>query len=392
MEHINVTAPNQNPRNISPCGKFIRFNDLLGEGGFKRVYKAINTVQGFEVAWNEVEVDQNDLVNLVNEVQILGQLDHPNIIKLLDAWMTTDETYLNFITEIMSSGCLSSYLSKVPYINQNVIKRWAYQTLEGIEYLHSLSPPVIHRDLKSSNIFINGTDGIVKIGDLGLAIRMENGPVQGLAGTLGYMAPEVLSGGSYTEKADLFSFGMVLLELMTGEVPYSECKTVEEMNKKVLNLELPDAFSRLTSKNEEARRVILACFCPEAERVSAAQLFNYPFFNEEDNAMSDEQTISYCTYIPNDVATFLRSSHNEDSLSWFQSSRKGVNIKTWGNETPQGRPMSEFLPTVAGTNQEQFLHTDFHSVSETLTTSGTHSGLSSSILSYSPLPKRVGYS
>lgn len=144
------------------------------------------------------------------------------------------KTYtVNFITELFTSGTLRQYRKRHKALDEEVRKRWAWQILCGLVYLHGHTPPIIHRDLKCDNIFINGSDGTVKIGDLGLAtlLRGTTAP-QSVLGTPEFMAPELYE-EDYDAKVDVYSFGMCLLELDTMDYPYSECKNAAQIYRKV---------------------------------------------------------------------------------------------------------------------------------------------------------------
>jgi WNK lysine deficient protein kinase len=106
---------------------------------------------------------------------------HPNIINLHDYWYTDGEFV--FITELMTSGTLRDYIQKLQNPSLKIIKRWSRQILKGLLYLHSLSPSIIHRDIKCDNIFVNGSHGEIKIGDMGTA-KMKHGKKYTLIGTL----------------------------------------------------------------------------------------------------------------------------------------------------------------------------------------------------------------
>ena len=95
------------------------------------------------------------------------------------------------------------------------VKGWESQVLQGLHYFHSHNPPIIHRDIKCDNIFVNGNHGEVKIGDLGLATIMWQAHVHSVIGTPKFMAPELY------ELVDIYSFGMCLLEMVTFEYPYN---------------------------------------------------------------------------------------------------------------------------------------------------------------------------
>ncbi|CAG8489697.1 7673_t:CDS:2, partial [Racocetra fulgida] len=122
-------------------------------------------------------------------------------------------------------------------------KRWSRQILKGLIYLHSHNPPIIHRDIKCDNIFINGAHGEVKIGDMGTA-KMKLGKKYTVIGTPEFMAPEMYEEKGYNEKVDIYAFGMCLLEMVTGEYPYIECENAPQPE--VVLLTADNAKTQLT--------------------------------------------------------------------------------------------------------------------------------------------------
>ncbi|XP_022751996.1 probable serine/threonine-protein kinase WNK6 isoform X2 [Durio zibethinus] len=154
------------------------------------------------------------------------------------------------------------------------VKNWARQILTGLNYLHSHDPPVIHRDLKCDNIFINGNQGEVKIGDLGLATVLEQSNAKSVIGTPEFMAPELYD-ENYNELVDIYSFGMCMLEMVTFEYPYSECRNSAQIYKKVSSGIKPAALSRVNDK--EMKLFIEKCLVPASQRLSAKELLMDPF-------------------------------------------------------------------------------------------------------------------
>ncbi|KAG2251906.1 hypothetical protein Bca52824_082042 [Brassica carinata] len=210
-----------------PTGRYIRYHDVLGRGAFKTVYKAFDEVDGIEVAWN--------LVSIEDVMQMPGQLEalkHENIIKLFNSWVDEKNKTINMITELFTSGSLRLYRKKHRKVDPKAIKNWARQILKGLTYLHSQKPPVIHRDLKCDNIFVNGNTGEIKIGDLGLATVLQQPTARSVIGTPEFMAPELYE-EEYTELVDIYSFGMCMLEMVTCEYPYNECRNQAQIYKKV---------------------------------------------------------------------------------------------------------------------------------------------------------------
>ena len=134
------------------------------------------------------------------------------------------------------------------------VRSWAQQILEGLHYLHNHTPCIIHRDLNCNNIFVNGNTGILNIGDLGLAATLGNDHVaQTIIGTLEFMAPKLYE-EDYDELVDIYSFGMCLLEMITLEIPYSECCCIAQIYKKVSSGIRPAALEKVT--DQESRQLI----------------------------------------------------------------------------------------------------------------------------------------
>ncbi|CAF1767904.1 unnamed protein product [Brassica napus] len=271
-----------------PTGRYGRFAEVLGRGAMKTVYKAIDEMLGIEVAWSQVKLKEVlrssvDLQRLYSEVHLLSTLNHKSIIRFYTSWIDVHSHTLNFITELFTSGTLRQYKNKYLRIDIRAIKSWARQILEGLVYLHGHDPPVIHRDLKCDNIFVNGHLGQVKIGDLGLARMLRDcHAATSVIGTPEFMAPELYE-ENYNELIDVYSFGMCFLEMITSEFPYSECNNPAQIYKKVVAGKLPGAFYRV--EDIEAQRFIGKCLVPASKRVSARELLQDPFLASDESWM-----------------------------------------------------------------------------------------------------------
>ncbi|GAB4851977.1 hypothetical protein Ancab_016168 [Ancistrocladus abbreviatus] len=262
-----------------PSGRYIRYNEILGKGAFKTVYKAFDEVNGIEVAWNQVNIDEilqspEQLSRLYSEVHLLKSLKHENILKCYYSWVDDINKTINMITELFTSGSLSKYRKKHKQVDMKAIKNWARKILRGLQYLHSLDPPIIHRDLKCDNIFVNGNTGEVKVGDLGLAVVMRQPKAHSVIGTPEFMAPELYE-EEYNELVDIYSFGMCILEMITCEYPYSECKNPAQIYKKVISGIKPASLGKVT--DPEVKQFIEKCLLPASMRLPAAELLKDPF-------------------------------------------------------------------------------------------------------------------
>ncbi|CAN8245616.1 unnamed protein product [Cochlearia groenlandica] len=257
-----------------PSGRYIRYNDVLGRGAFKTVYKAFDELEGIEVAWNLMSIEDvmqmpGQLERLYSEVHLLKALKHENIIKLFYSWVDDKNKTINMITELFTSGSLRVYRKKHRKVDCKAIKNWARQILKGLHYLHSQSPPVIHRDLKCDNIFVNGNTGEVKIGDLGLAAVMQQPTARSVIGTPEFMAPELYE-EEYNELVDIYSFGMCMLEMVTCEYPYSECRNQAQIYKKVTSGIKPQSLSKVD--DPQVKQFIEKCLLPAPSRPTALDL------------------------------------------------------------------------------------------------------------------------
>ena len=261
---------------VSPNGRYAKLNVVLGKGAYKVVYKAIDREEGYEVAWNCFQTSRQEFNELSQEIEILKRVRHPNIINFHDCWYNNVEFI--FITELMTSGTLREYIRKLQQPNMKIVKRWCRQILKGLLYLHSHDPPIIHRDIKCDNIFINGAHGEVKIGDMGTA-KMKLGRKYTVIGTPEFMAPEMYEEKGYSEKVDVYAFGMCLLEMVTGEYPYSECTNAAQIYKKVTQGIKPDCVSRV--QDTEVIDLINKCLCDEAERWSVSEVLDHIFLTVE---------------------------------------------------------------------------------------------------------------
>ncbi|KAI9473498.1 MAG: kinase-like domain-containing protein [Benjaminiella poitrasii] len=262
---------------VSNNGRFAKLNTFLGKGAFKVVYKAIDREEGYEVAWNVLQITRQEVKALGHEIEILKSVRHPNIIAFHDAWYNDSEFV--FITELMTSGTLREYIRKLsPLPNMKIVKRWCRQILKGLVYLHGHKPTIIHRDIKCDNIFINGAHGEIKIGDMGTA-EMKIDKKYTVIGTPEFMAPEMYEEKGYSEKVDIYAFGMCLLEMVTGEYPYNECTNAAQVFKKVTQTIRPECLSRV--QDPEVLTLINNCLSSEHERMSAQEILEHSFLAVE---------------------------------------------------------------------------------------------------------------
>ncbi|KAL7855670.1 hypothetical protein AOLI_G00192740 [Acnodon oligacanthus] len=206
----------------------LSLEEVIGVGGFGKVYRG--TWRGELVAVKAARQDPDEDIsvtaqNVRNEARLFAMLTHPNIIALKGVCL--QEPNLCLIMEYASGGPLSRALAgrRIP---PHVLVNWAVQIARGMLYLHNEAiVPVIHRDLKSNNILLaqpiekDGIEGkTLKITDFGLAREWHKTTKMSTAGTYAWMAPEVIKSSTFSKGSDVWSYGVLLWELLTGEAPY----------------------------------------------------------------------------------------------------------------------------------------------------------------------------
>uniref|UniRef100_A0A3B5LEM1 Protein kinase domain-containing protein n=1 Tax=Xiphophorus couchianus TaxID=32473 RepID=A0A3B5LEM1_9TELE len=236
----NEEEPGMKAVSTSPGGRFLKFDIELGRGSFKTVYKGLDTDTWVEVAWCELQerkLSKAERQRFKEEAEMLKALQHPNIVRFYDFWESPvkGKKCIVLVTELMTSGTLKTYLKRFKVMKPKVLRRWCRQILKGLHFLHTRTPPIIHRDLKCDNIFITGPTGSVKIGDLGLATLKRASFAKSVIGTPEFMAPEMYE-EHYDEAVDVYAFGMCMLEMATSEYPYSECQNAAQIYRKVTSV------------------------------------------------------------------------------------------------------------------------------------------------------------
>ncbi|KAH0976764.1 hypothetical protein GBA52_026483 [Prunus armeniaca] len=211
-------AAQEKPGNWEIDRRLLKIGDRIASGSCGDLYRGIYLGQDVAVKILRSE-HLNDALEdeFAQEVAILRKVHHRNVVCFIGA--CTKSPHLCIVTEYMPGGSLYDYLHK----NHNVLKlsellKFAIDVCKGMEYLHHKN--IIHRDLKTANLLMD-TNNVVKVADFGVArFQNQEGVMTAETGTYRWMAPEVINHQPYDQKADVFSFAIVLWELVTAKVPY----------------------------------------------------------------------------------------------------------------------------------------------------------------------------
>ncbi|KAM7527394.1 hypothetical protein LguiB_030804 [Lonicera macranthoides] len=233
----NIAAQTFTYRELATATRNFRRECLIGEGGFGRVYKGKLEKTGQVVAVKQLDRNgcQGNREFLV-EVLMLSLLHHQNLVNLIGYCADGDQRLL--VYEFMPLGSLEDHLLELPKgqapLDWSTRMKIALNAAKGLEYLHDKAdPPVIYRDLKSSNILLD-REYNAKLSDFGLAKLGPMGDKSHVSsrvmGTYGYCAPEYQKTGQLTVKSDIYSFGVVFLELITGRRTIDTARRKDEQN------------------------------------------------------------------------------------------------------------------------------------------------------------------
>ncbi|EKM82649.1 hypothetical protein AGABI1DRAFT_68456 [Agaricus bisporus var. burnettii JB137-S8] len=268
----------------SKSNKWIK-GALIGAGSFGKVYLGMDASNGLLMAVKQVELPTGSLPNqerkksmlnaLEREIELLKNLQHENIVQYL--YSSVDDEFLNIFLEYVPGGSVATLLRNYGAFEETLVKNFVRQILSGLSYLHERD--IIHRDIKGANILVDNKGG-VKISDFGISKKVNDNLLAtkmhrfSLQGSVFWMAPEVVKQSGHTLKADIWSVGCLVVEMLTGEHPWAQLTQMQAIFK-IGSSARPSMPSDISS---EAVDFLETTFILDQNaRPSAPELSQHPF-------------------------------------------------------------------------------------------------------------------
>lgn len=341
--------------------------EQIGKGGFGEVYRAIQLEVDREVALKVIRPEFANLPNFVRrfqaEARVAGSLEHPHIIPVYDYWRSPDGAF--FVMRYLRGGSLRDRIANRQLTVKQVVEIFDH-IASAVAFAHRND--VIHCDLKPSNVLFDSTDHVY-LTDFGIARTIHNNDTNGhVSGSPIYISPEQILREEITPKSDIYSLGIMLFEMLTGQHPFADCKTVEEIFDKHLYGTLPpihrfvpglpssldDVLATATAKNPALRyldalqmamtfRQVIKPVNPDLPLDSVIEVNN--FIEVDTLQIPTDSTMVFET-----VAVELRNPYKglrafnvEDAADFFG---RGGLVQQLANRLQINTPFSNFLALV----------------------------------------------
>lgn len=259
----------------------------IGEGSFGIVFKATYKKTGATYAIKAIDkrnkTNQEGKTYFKREIEIMYKIRHPNIVRLYTHF--EDDSYCYFVMEYISKGNLYDNIAKQrkKCFDAKTVANYMKDLLSAVYYLHSMDPPIIHRDIKLENVLLN-EDGVIKLTDFGWSNYIFSDEVRDtFCGTPVYLAPEMIDRKEHDHNVDIWCIGVMMFELITGKLPFNTTnKILLEDSIRNLKINWP------SDMNNQVRDLISRILKIEpSKRLQIENIFKHPFFTSNFTNLND---------------------------------------------------------------------------------------------------------
>jgi len=303
---------------MKEIGDYLYYPKRIGRGSYSQVFKGYHKDTLEPVAIKKIDLFAISKLaeQLKAEIEIMKQVDHPNILKLYDTITDENDEYLYLILEYCKHGDLAYYIKKRP-LNEEYARKYMQQMSSALQHLYARN--IMHRDIKPHNVLLADKD-TVKLSDFGFArIVEENQMIETLCGSPLYMAPEICNNMQYTIKADLWSIGVLLYEMVTGNPPYC-ARNHLELIKKLMREEF--RFPSYLAISPECKELITRLLTKDPEdRINWDDFFHHvwlrPTIDEDNDLLRRIDSMFSPTRAGKKVTNILNEPYAEDDADLF---------------------------------------------------------------------------
>ena len=301
---------------------------LLGEGSFGKAFLCKNESNDTICVIKQITIEdmnEKEKDDVYNEAQILGKLDHQNIIKLFEVFDSKKPKHtLNIVTEYADGGDLSEKIksqNNKPFTESEILDYFT-QICLALKHIHEKK--IIHRDLKSGNVFLM-KNGLVKLGDFGIAKGFQNtmDKAKTMVGTPYYLSPEILENKPYDSKSDIWSLGVLLYEMMTFKMPFN-ANSLPMLSVKILrgNYTPPPAVY-----TKDLREIVTKCLLVDPKkRPTIQEILRMPIIQNRIKNFLDE--IQYNKEFSRTIAKKYKENKQKQTIKSKENAINGISEET----------------------------------------------------------------
>jgi calcium-dependent protein kinase len=279
--------------NLAPITDTYQFIGVLGSGSFAEVRKAIHVPSQSVRAVKSIPVtyaSEDAIDRLMKEVSILKLLDHPHIIRIFEVFRNKDKLFI--VTELCTGGELFDRIKELKRFTENMAAKYMAEIVSAVMHCHERG--VVHRDLKPENLLFESIrhDARLKLIDFGTSHVMVNDrKMTRLTGSHYYIAPEVI-GGSYDEKCDVWSLGVILYIMLVGMPPFNG-RTEAEILSRVQSAPVSFTHGNWTGVSEEVKALILKMLKKDpTTRLSISEVFSDPWLQARSSSRVQDRELA----------------------------------------------------------------------------------------------------